>query len=72
MAYMDYVCIAFCGLHLLYSIFERFRFRSRVTAICEKCNAPVPDLSTHDCELTSTQLKALIAFVSALKEKDGD
>lgn len=68
MPYIDYICIALCGLHLLFSIYERFRFKSRVESICSKCNLPVSDLSTHDCELTSTQLKALTAFVVALKD----
>lgn len=68
MTYLDYVCIALCGLHILYAIYERFSFKRRVIAVCEKCGTPVSDFANHDCDLTSKQLEALMSFVISLKK----
>lgn len=68
MKYIDYVCIALCVLHLLYSLFQSFRFKKRVTGICEQCLSPKIDGEKHVCDLTGEQIKALTSFILSLRE----
>lgn len=68
MVYAEYICLGFCLLHLLYSLYQSFRFKKRVTGICEQCLTPKVDGEEHVCDLTGEQIKALTAFILSLRE----
>lgn len=71
MSLYDYIHLACLALCVFHSIFEFFRVRSlnkKVDHICDTCGSPVVENEEHTCSLTSTQLKALTAFILELKK----
>lgn len=60
-------CLAFCVLHSIFEFFRACRLNKKVEKLCQDCGSPVIEGEQHDCVLTSTQLKALTAFVLELQ-----
>lgn len=65
------LCAALCLLHVLISVVLHRRTGKKIKSLCQKCGLPEYDDEPHECSpstlLTSTQLKALSAFIAALK-----
>lgn len=70
--YLDYVCIGFCVLHMIFEIFSNKSMQKKIVSLCTKCFHPVYQDEDHSCDqsLTSVQLNALVAFVQSLKSSD--
>lgn len=64
------VCVCFCVGHFIVSLVNAKRMNKKITSICEKCGVCLTDGEEHDCELSSSQLKALTSFVLSLKNKE--
>lgn len=63
-------CFAFCVLHSIVEFFRARKLNKKVESLCKDCGSPVIEGEDHSCSLTSTQLKALTAFVMELKRGD--
>lgn len=70
MNYIDYICIAVCVLHFVVSFISSLIQRKKINMLCDKCNSPIVEGEQHDCELTSSQLKALTNFILELKKSE--
>lgn len=69
----DYIhigCLAFCVLHSIFEFFRARKLNKKVEKLCQDCGSPVVEGEDHQCLLTSTQLKALTAFVYELQNSN--
>lgn len=64
------LCLIFCLIHTIGQWIHAVKLGKKIDSVCEKCGSPVISDEEHTCSLSNTQLKALTAFVMALKEKE--
>lgn len=80
--YIEFFCLGFCFLHMIFSFVQSFIQHKKIKSICEKCLSPVLEGEEHQCSeavlharelvcsLPEEQLILLSQFVQFLK-KDG-